>query len=179
MIAALIIAGLSVAYRIRGHRPEGGWLRVIMHPVFTLRPLWAASVFLAVYTLSGDLWVSAAVALGEWVGLHLRHAPGQDMGTWAGTVRDDVGYMAMVGTQRGGIVAVMLAGAYLAGCVSSFPLAWTAIPVLYAVALPLSYWLGWRIPWRVPGILRGGLEWSELLTGATRGAVLVMVFGAA
>jgi hypothetical protein len=177
-VIAAIALWLAAAYRIRGHRPDGGVLRRIMHPVFTLRPLWAASCFGVVYTLTGDVWIAGAVAIGEWAGLHIRHAPGQDLGTWAGTVRDDVIAMAVVGTQRALVVGAALGAAWMAGLVASFPLAWVAMPIAYAITLPLSYYIGWRIPWRVPPLLRGGIEWSEFLTGASRALVFVVVFGA-
>jgi hypothetical protein len=175
MLSLAIIAGLALAYRIRGHRPDGGVLRVIMHPVFTLRPLWAASCFGAVYALTGDVWIAGAVALGEWAGLHLRHAPGQDMGTWAGSVREDVAFMAIVGAQRGAVVLVLLTAAHLGGYVPFHPL-WAVLPIGYALTLPLAYFVGWRVPFRVPPMLRGGIEWSELLTGATRAAVFLFLF---
>lgn len=178
MLSLAIIAGLALAYRIRGHRPDGGVLRVVMHPVFFLRPLWAASCFVAVYTLTGDLWVSGAVAIGEWAGLHLRHAPGQDMGTWAGSVREDVAFMAMVGAQRGLIVAGAVGAALFAANdqLSAQIGQLIALPLAYALTLPLAYFVGWRVPFRVPPMLRGGIEWSELLTGATRGAVFLILF---
>lgn len=175
MLAALIIAGLALAYRIRGHRPDGGLLRVVMHPVFFLRPLWAASCFAAVYALTADPWVAGAVAIGEWAGLHIRHAPGQDMGTWAGSVLEDVRFMAGVGGARGLIVAGALCIPAYFGAFAPNP-AWAFLPIAYALTLPAAYWLGWRVPWRVPPILRGGIEWSELLTGATRGAVFLLIF---
>ena len=175
MLSFAIIAGLALAYRIRGHRPDGGALRVVMNPVFFLRPLWAAWCFKVVYTLTGDVWVSGAVSLGEWAGLHIRHAPGQDMGTWAGSVREDVAFMAMVGAQRGAIVLVLLTAAHLGGYVPFDPL-WAGLPIGYAMTLPLAYYVGWRVPFHVPPILRGGIEWSELLTGATRAAVFLIFF---
>jgi len=174
VIAALVF-WLAAAYRIRGHRPDGGVLRRVMHPVFTLRPLWAASCFGVVYILTGDVWIAGAVAIGEWAGLHIRHAPGQDMGTWAGTVRDDVLFMACIGALRGWIVAGCLAAAMgFAAPIDTLML----LVAGYAITLPLSYYIGWRIPWRVPPLLRGGIEWSEFLTGASRALVFVGVFGA-
>ena len=186
-MSAAFVLWLALAYRIRGHRPDSGFLRTVMHPVFTLRPLWAASVFGVVYMLTGDLWIAGAVAIGEWIGLHIRHAPGQDMGTWRGSIWGDVLYMVRVGAMRGAIVfAAVIAplvvvthfnGAGLTWLAVVYPFVW-GIPVLYAITLPLSYFVGWRIPWRVPHILRGGIEWSEFLTGASRAVVFVLVFGA-
>ena len=178
MIAAATIAGLAVAYRIRGHRPTGGVLRRVMHPVLTLRPLWAAAVFAAVYALTGDPWIAGAVAIGEWIGLHIPHARGQDMGTWCGSVRDDVLTLALVGALRGLLVVAALLAAWAGAWVYALHWSVFALPALYAITLPLSYFVGWRIPWRVPHILRGGIEWSELLTGASRALVFVCVFGA-
>ncbi len=175
MIAAIVL-WLAAAYRIRGHRPDAGFLRTVMHPVFTLRPLWAASCLGAVYILTGDVWIAGAVAIGEWAGLHIRHAPGQDMGTWKGSIRGDVLFMVGVGAARGLIVAVALCIPEYVGTVPG-P-AWGFLPLAYAVTLPLSYYIGWRIPFRVPPLLRGGIEWSEFLTGASRALVFVGVFGA-
>jgi hypothetical protein len=93
-------------------------------------------------------------------------------------VRDDVIAMAVVGTQRALVVGAALGAAWLAGLVAAFPLAWGVMPLAYALTLPAAYWIGWRIPWRVPPLLRGGIEWSELLTGASRALVFVVVFGA-
>ena len=174
-MSAAFVLWLAAAYRIRGHRPDGGFLRTVMHPVFTLRPLWAASVFGVVYLLTGDLWIAGAVAFGEWVGLHIPHARGQDMGTWKGSVREDVAFMAGVGALRGWIVAGCLAYAMdFAAPIDTLLM----LVAGYALTLPLSYFVGWRIPWRVPHILRGGIEWSEFLTGASRALVFVCVFGA-
>lgn len=186
MTAALVL-WLALAYRIRGHRPDGGFLRRVMHPVFTLRPLWAASVFGVVYLLTGDLWIAGAVAIGEWIGLHIPHARGQDMGTWRGTIREDVAFMAFVGLCRGvivlcAIVLPLVAVTYWRGIglswVTMIDPAIAFMPLAYAITLPLSYFLGWRIPWRVPHVLRGGIEWSEFLTGASRALVFVLAFGA-
>jgi hypothetical protein len=177
-VIAAIVLWLAAAYRIRGHRPDGGVLRRIMHPVFTLRPLWAASCFGVVYILTGDVWVAGAVAAGEWAGLHLRHAPGQDMGTWAGTVRDDVQFMAGAGALRGASVSACLIAIWAAGWSGAPTVGEALLPALYALTIPAAYWIGWRIPFRVPPLLRGGIEWSELLTGASRALVFVGVFGA-
>ncbi len=179
MIAAIVL-WLAAAYRIRGHRPDAGLLRTVMHPVFTLRPMWAASCFGVVYILTGDVWIAGAVAIGEWAGLHIRHAPGQDMGTWKGSVYDDAGYMAAIGAMRGGIVGALVGAVVTAGgMVPADEIAHViAIPIAYAITLPLSYYIGWRIPFRVPPLLRGGIEWSEFLTGASRALVFVGVFGA-
>jgi hypothetical protein len=117
------------------------------------------------------------------------------MGTWAGTVRDDVIAMAGVGALRGILVLIALIAPTAAvealtlihewtgyGVVLETPLVlvsgFSHLPTFYAVWLPLSYYIGWRIPWRVPPLLRGGIEWSELLTGASRAFVFVGVFGA-
>ncbi len=177
MIAALVL-WLAAAYRIRGHRPDAGLLRAVMHPVFTLRPMWAASCFGVIYLLTGDHWVAGAVAIGEWAGLHIRHAPGQDMGTWRGRVAEDVLFMGGVGALRGALVYTWVAAAWAAGLTDVPTLGDSLLPALYAVTLPLAYWIGWRIPWRVPPLLRGGIEWSEFLTGASRALVFVVVFGA-
>ena len=177
-MSAALVLWLAVAYRIRGHRPDSGVLRTVMHPVFTLRPLWAASVFGVVYLLTGDLWIAGAVAIGEWIGLHIPHARGQDMGTWKGTIREDVAFMGAVGIARGTFVLAALIAALALGTIAALSWPWVFIPALYAITLPAAYFVGWRIPWRVPHILRGGIEWSELLTGASRALVFVCVFGA-
>jgi hypothetical protein len=100
------------------------------------------------------------------------------MGTWAGSVRDDVIAMAVVGALRGAIVYTWVAAAWAAGLTDVPTLGDSLLPAFYAITLPLSYYIGWRIPFRVPPLLRGGIEWSEFLTGASRAFIFVVVFGA-
>jgi hypothetical protein len=188
----LIVSYLALAYRIRGHRPNAGWGRVFMHPVFSLRPFWALSVFGVVFYLTGDPLVSGLVAFGEWLGLHIPHSKGQNLR--APPLLPKLLKLAEVGMFRGLIVFCAAALPFTIALVQhyvdfalplgfdlsievSFYWIWALIPALYAVTYPAFRYLGSRVDLNVPYILRGWFEWMELFAGAGRALVFLIVFG--
>jgi hypothetical protein len=85
------------------------------------------------------------------------------MGTVRGSVGEDMADLALVGAARAAMAALPIV-----------LVAWTGpFALLFGLALPAAYWIGYRVPLRLP-LLRIGLEWGELLAGATWGLVLLV-----
>jgi hypothetical protein len=49
------------------------------------------------------------------------------------------------------------------------------LPLVFALAMPTCYELGWRTPFKIKGFAEGGTEWGEVYFGAVLyGAVVMM-----
>jgi hypothetical protein len=185
-LAALIMA---IAYRLRGHRPTGGLLNRLMHPVFVLRPGYALITVAVLHHLIGlDPTLALTIALAEYAGLHIPHAGGQDFGSHGGTPTGDAIHNALVGGVRGTIVtaALLLVALLRPATTDPEPLILLALlmPVANAAAegggrlAGFAAWNRGLLP-HIPHIARGHLEWQEILVGLFRIGPYLLLLGLA
>lgn len=193
LLALLRTAFSAVAYRVRG----GGFLK--LPGTQAARLVWGLAMFGTASTAAhAPLWVCAVTGLLAALSMidcggHGEH---QDLGRmWPGYTKDgktyelltwpfrrlferawswpfwrreilDAAAMSWIGVCRG-VATVPLVAFYD----STFA---TCIVAGYALQGP-AYWLGWRVPWTLPGLAARSTEWGELFTGAAVALPLVLL----
>ena len=175
MIEGLIILGLALAYRLRGHRPwpdatgVAKLYRLVFFPAVLRIVYWGLPIGACAYWLGATAELSAAVGLLTALGLWLPHGEGQDMGNSRGRVAGDLALMWAIAAARSALFAVPLA------LVIGWPNA--AVMVIgISVGQAGAYLFAQRGPLLpLPYPFAHRLEQAELYTGAVWGAAIVGV----